>query len=209
MQVSLSPTALNPNSELVTQAQQYLNNRQTGLPSTEDLERAWNEFYCLYSEKIRKFAFASGATEEDVADCIQEAWTELLVRLPTFWLDATRGRFDSWVFQVVRSKVIDSYRSKKKCRVFQETYGRLESLVIDYSNPVQSMAEEEVFTLAWRQLRKRLSKCSFQVFQMRLLEERSVSQVADQLGLSHKQVWYRYHRAQRQAKEIALAWVNA
>jgi RNA polymerase sigma factor (sigma-70 family) len=208
MQVSFLPAARSPESELLTQAQRYLTNRETGLPSDQRLEGAWIEFYRLYSDKIRKFTFTCGATEEDSADCIQEAWTELLVRLPAFRLDPGRGRFDSWVFQIVRSKAVDLCRSQKKCRALQEDCNSLQNFVTDHRNPTRTMEDKELFALAWGELGKRLSKCNFQILQMRLLEERSVAEVAGALGLSHEQVWYRFHRARRQAEAIGLAWTN-
>jgi DNA-directed RNA polymerase specialized sigma24 family protein len=67
------------------------------------------------------------------------------------------------------------------------------------------LEEKEIVTLAWVQLRKRLSECNVQVLQLRLMEQRSVAEVSEKLGLSHEQVWYRYHRARRALAEIGSA----
>src|SRR5262245_45787061 len=92
----------NATSDLFLRDQQYLTHRGQGLPAGQELETAWNQFFDLYSSKIRKYAFTCGAAEKDISDCVQEVWTELLVRLPTFRLDPNCGQFDTWRFDIVR-----------------------------------------------------------------------------------------------------------
>src|SRR5712671_4966561 len=94
--ISIRPLGIS--SELLTKVCQYLTCRERGLSSLGDLERIWSEFYELYSHKIRRYAFACGTPEVDIADCVQEVWRELLVRLPSFRLDPRRGQFDTWVY---------------------------------------------------------------------------------------------------------------
>jgi RNA polymerase sigma-70 factor, ECF subfamily len=190
-------------SELLLQAQHFLSHREKGLPPSQDLEACWKIFYDLYSLKIRKYAFSCGATEEDIADCVQEVWTELLVRLPAFRLDPKRGQFDSWLFHIVRGKTVDLRRSHKR-RFLQEKSDTLQN-VIDY-HPIaaRTLEEIEIFNVAWGQLRKKLSGCNLKILQLRLVEQLSVPEVAEELGLSHQQVWYRYHRARRELEKIGL-----
>jgi RNA polymerase sigma factor (sigma-70 family) len=189
--------------ELFFQAQRYLTHREQRLPIGEDLEGAWKTFYDLYSRKIRSFAFSCGAREEEIWDCVQEVWTELLVRLPRFRLDPKRGKFDTWLFHIVRGKTANFRRSHKP-RPWEGD--SLLAAIAYQQSPAWSSEDEEIFAVFWEQVRKSLSECSFQVLEMRLLQQRPVAEVADTLGLSHEQVWYRYHRARRQAQQIAAAW---
>ena len=191
-------------SELLTQAQRYLTRGERDLPPEQDLEAAWMVFFNFYTQKIRKYAFTCGATEVDIADCVQEVWTELLVRLPTFQFDPRRGKFDSWIFRIVRSKTVDLHRSHKR-RFLQNNSSTLLSVIDSHPSPDHNLEEGEMYALAWEQLRQRLSECNLQILRMRLVDERSVAEVAEELGLSHEQVWYRYHRARREVEEIGLA----
>jgi RNA polymerase sigma factor (sigma-70 family) len=188
---------------LLTQIQDFLNHRERGLAPSPEQEAAWTAFYDSYCPKIRKYAFSCGATEEEIADCAQEVWTELLVRLPTFRLDPNRGRFDSWLFRIVRGKTADILRLKR--RLSQASANVPETAIEAHPNPARRLEDEEMVTLAWDQLRVRLSECNFRVLQMRLLEQRPVGEVAEKLGLSHEQVWYRYHRARRELEGIGSA----
>jgi len=197
--------ATTADAELLIQAQRYLTQRANGQPPRHDLEAAWLLFFDFYSHKIRKYAFKCGVAEEDIADCTQEVWTELLVRLPAFQLDASRGKFDSWLFHIVRGKTVDLHRCHKH-RLLQANSCTLQTVIDHHPNHAQVLEEEEMFTLAWDQLRKALSECNFQLLQMRLLEQRPVAEVAEELGISHEQVWYRYHRARREAEKIGADW---
>lgn len=110
--IPIRPPSATP--ELLIQVRSYLAHRQQRLLPSEDSEAAWRMFYDLCSRKIRVYAFACGATDEEILDCVQEVWRELLVRLPTFHLDPCRGQFDTWLFRIVQSKTADLRRTRKK-----------------------------------------------------------------------------------------------
>jgi RNA polymerase sigma factor (sigma-70 family) len=191
-------------AQLVIQAQHYLSQREQGLSPGPDLEAAWKSFYDLYARKIRVYALTCGTADEDLVDCVQEVWRELLVRLPRFQLDPCRGQFATWLFAIVQGKAADQRRSRKR-RLVQGTADILETVTDHRPSPVRALEEGEMVGLAWGQLRNRLSECNYQVLQLRLVEQRPVAEVAERLGLSHEQVWYRYHRARRELEEIGSA----
>lgn len=204
MDAPIPITRPSADSELLIQTQSYLTRREHSQPPSQDLEAAWRVFYDLYGGKIRAYACTCGVAEEDIADCVQEIWCELLVRLPTFQLDPCRGQFDTWLFTIVRSKTADLHRSRKR-RLLQGNSENLQTVTDYRPRPSQPWEEEEMVTVVLDQLRNRLSECNFQVLQLRLVEQLSVAEVAAKLGLSHEQVWYRYHRARRELKAIGSA----
>src|SRR5262245_35457443 len=96
------PNAPDVETALLIQAQHYLIHREYGVDPGTDLEADWQAFHQRYSGRIRKYAVRCGAAEEDLADCVQDVWAELLKRLLTFRLDRARGKFDTWLFHIVR-----------------------------------------------------------------------------------------------------------
>jgi RNA polymerase sigma factor (sigma-70 family) len=181
-----------------------LTQREHGLPPSPDLEAAWDEFYDRYARKIRAYAFTCGARDEEVVDCVQEVWRELLVRLPRYQHDPGRGHFDTWLFRIVQSKTVNLRRSRKR-RMIQGGSDALQDVTDCHPGPQQTLEEEETVAVIWNRLRKKLSACTLQVLHLRLAEQRPVAEVAERLGLSHEQVWYRYHRARRELEEIGSA----
>ncbi len=204
MNVAVPITPPSADSERLIQIRRYLTDRERGLPLSQGLEAAWKVFYDLYTRKIRAFAFTCGAANEEIADCVQEVWRELLVRLPTFQLDPSRGKFDTWLFQVVQGKTADLRRSLRH-RIFQVNSETLQTVTDARPGPCRALEEKEMVTLAWDKIRKRVSECTFQVLQMRLVEQRPVAEVAEALGLHREQVWYRCHRARQELVEIGSA----
>jgi RNA polymerase sigma factor (sigma-70 family) len=190
--------------ELLTGAQQYLNLQQQSLPPGQELEAAWGDFYEYCTGKIRTFLRCGGVAQEDSMDCVQEVWRELLVRLPAFQLDAQRGRFNTWLFSIVRSKAADLHRDRANGggRASADILPTVPDL---HPSPERVLETKELVSLLWEQLSERLSECNLQVLWLRLVEERSVEDVAAHLGLRHEQVWYRYRRARRVLEEIGSA----
>src|SRR5258708_15218802 len=197
-------TTPSADSPQLIEIRRYLTHRKHGLRPSEGLEAAWNSFYDLYSRKIRAFAFSCGAADDDIPDCIQEVWRELLTRLPTFQLDASRGQFDTWLYRIVKGKTTDQCRCSKR-RLLQGCSDFLQTVTDNHLGPGQALEDEEMVRLAWGQLKNRLSARTFDVLRLRLVDQWPVAEVAEKLGLSHEQVWYRYHRARRELTEIGSA----
>jgi RNA polymerase sigma factor (sigma-70 family) len=190
--------------DLLSRAQCYLTHKRNRQPPNPDLEAAWKQFYDLYAPKIRAYAFTCGAAHQEIGDCVQEVWRELLLRLPAFRLDPQRGQFDTWLYQIVKSKTADIARSHKT-RLWQAKSAGLQYVADNHLNPALILEDQEMVGLAWARLRQKLSWRTFLVLQLRLVEQRPVVEVAQALGLSHQQVWYRYHRARQELVRIGSA----
>lgn len=171
-----------------------------------DRHAAWHAFHAAYCGPVRAFACRCGVTDEDLGDCVQEVWAELLLRLPTFQFDPKRGAFDSWLFQIVRGKAADLRRSRVRHRG-RENGATLQELIDARPCPARVLEQREFLSVAWEQVRNLLSGPNFEVLRMRL-EGRPVAEVAAALGLNVEQVWYRYHRARRELEGLGAAWAR-
>jgi RNA polymerase sigma factor (sigma-70 family) len=207
MDAALAITPLAPDTDLLSRVRSYLTQREQGLVPSPALEDAWTAFYECYSPRIRAYAFSCGAGDEDIADCVQEVWREMLVRLPTFQLDSGRGRFDTWLFCIVRAKATDLRRSSNR-RLLEGNAASLETATDNRAIARRSPEAEEMVNLIWDELSTRLSECNLQVLKLRLVEKLSVAEVAKRLGITNEQVWYRFHRARRVLQKVGSALIN-
>ena len=103
---------LNVDADLVRKAQAYLECRRHGRVPNEDLTQEWEKFYCRCDLAIRRFAVRSGA--QSVADCSQEVWKTLVVKLAEFEDGPHRPPFFSWLYRLVRNKAIDQIRERTR-----------------------------------------------------------------------------------------------
>ncbi len=95
--------------ELLHETQSYLQKRKAHeSPSLAEIQ-AWDHFHKTYDPLLRRFLFACGVPRAELADCLQDVWTELVRRLPSFNSDGEEGRFFSWLRTIARSRATDLF----------------------------------------------------------------------------------------------------
>ena len=109
---------------LLKDAQEYLQLLLEDRAPNSVLALAWNDFYRVYDDLIRRFVSAQGVATSDVDDCVQEVWSEVVTRLARFDRRPDRPGLRSWLYKLVRSKSADVYRSRQR----QPTAGMDEAL---------------------------------------------------------------------------------
>jgi len=169
------------------------------------LTAAWEAFYRIYDELIRRFAVARGLRDADVDDCVQEVWSEVARRLVDFRHPGVRPGLRAWLYAVVRSKATDLIRRKAKsaakslCREV-ELAGEIRQEASDPRELHERQWENAMLQTVMDELRREVSHRSYRVLKMRLLEGRSVADVAAALKLSAAAVRCRQHRMVRRLR---------
>jgi RNA polymerase sigma factor (sigma-70 family) len=169
------------------------------------LSVAWDEFYRVYDDLIRRFVISREIPSADVDDCVQEVWREVILRLVDFQRPADRPGLRAWLYTLVRAKTANVLRDRAK-----RAADSIEQATAAGREPSQGAADPaNLFEQKWElallessleELRQQISDVNYRILRMRLLEERSVAEVAAQLELSPEQVRYRYHRVIRKLK---------
>ncbi len=75
---------------------------------------AWENFYRVYDNLIRRFVVAQGVPHSDADDCVQEVWSEVAARLNGFDRPVDRPGLRAWLYALVRSKATDVFRRKSR-----------------------------------------------------------------------------------------------
>ena len=73
-------------------------------------EAAWARFFDLYAGFVFSIARSKGLKEEDADDVVQDVFIRLAEFLPTFEYSRTKGRFRSYLVNLVYNLIIDKWR---------------------------------------------------------------------------------------------------
>ena len=77
-------------------------------------EEGWSRFYELYQDFIYSAARGAGLSHEEARDVVQETMVTVQNYVSKFVPDEGRARFRTWLRRIVRSRIADQYRVKKR-----------------------------------------------------------------------------------------------
>lgn len=206
-----STGAPDPGHELLRDAQLYLRLLRARLaPSLQTVE-GWERFYSFYHPRLTRMAMRCGIRDSEADDLLQEVWIEVSRKLADFAYDPARGRLHGWLSVLVQRKVRAAHRRRRPDK--RPANCGLASVPCRRQLVAAELVEKEELRtqvrLAIDQLRKRLSASTWRVLHLKSIEGRSVSEVAEELGLSCEQVWARHHRAKRALRQALEAGQEA
>ena len=150
---------------------------------------AWHRFVTLYEPVIYRVARRRGWQHEDAVDTVQEVFLAV-ARAVGSWDPAGEARFRSWLFQVLRSKLVDQLRRRQ-----QRTIGRGGSSMAlwmqqqpdpqaELSAEIEYEYRRELFQRASFKVQGQVHESTWQAFWRTSVDGQSAEHVAGQLGLT-------------------------
>ena len=195
---------------LIRTVQLYLRRRAERSAAAANDSSGWNRFYELYDPLVRRVARSWGLPDADLDDCVQEVWTELIAQIPKLDYDAARGRFRSWLFTVVRRKVIRFVRRKMRGRVVPLADSALLSgRENDPSIECQRQETGQIVMEMLSTFRCQLSEVNYRVLHLRWIDGRSSTEIAASVDLTKEQVRWRLHRMKRKLRALIAPQITA
>ena len=161
---------------------------------------SWERFYRTCDPLLRRYARAFHVPRAELKDFVQEVWTELVKTLREFPYDHQRGRFSSWLYQVVHCKAIDLLRRRTRHPTVSLGLQSQATLASREDDPVAACEREDQQAHVQRvlsELRQQVSSCNYRVLYLRWIEGRSLPEIAAALELTPEQVRFRHHRMKR------------
>lgn len=200
--------------EMLQGAQNYVKSLLEFKAPNSVVAMAWEDFYAVYDDLIRRFVAAQGVPRSDVEDCVQEVWSEIACRLIKFDRPVDRPGLRAWLFALVRSKATNVFR-----RGSRRPAVSLDQRMLAGHEPRDPQPEPSAqYDLQWKQavvesmiaqLRKELPPISARLLQARLVEHRSVEEVAAELNLSPDQIYARQHRIMKELRARVSLYTGA
>ena len=187
-----------PTPAVIQSVSQYLDRRSSRDATDADLKASWHEFHAWCDAKIRKFASGFRSASVDADDCAQETWVDLLSKLKSFNFDASRGKFSSWLYTLVRNKAADLSRAASRQRANSLDAPSTDAPPASGApSPLDALAQKlnrEKVRDAVAKLRDRVSAESSEIAKLRWLDQMPIAEVKDKLGMTANQLWVREHR---------------
>ncbi|MCC6681606.1 MAG: sigma-70 family RNA polymerase sigma factor [Phycisphaeraceae bacterium] len=194
------------NLELLQLAQEYLRVTAKRQPPRNECVLAWRHFYQECERLIQRYARVYVRGGDALEDCKQSVWLYLVNNLVDFEYDPQRGEFTTWLYRIVRSATVNYFRYESRYRTVGNRVDQFEK-IDEQSDPFRQLlnadSQREV-ALMMRKIRRNVSRPNYELLRQRWLEGRSVTEVADAMGISDKQVWYREHRARMKCRELFM-----
>lgn len=197
-----------PDRELLVLVQEYLRRRVLGGHAGRKEVEAWDRFYQVYNPLIRYYIIINHLplAEEDVRDCVQEIWKELIVRLPRFRTDPTRARFSTWLRILARNKAVDVLRRQRRASFDRYGHHVLASLPSEQKDDPGAHCEQADTQDEYRKvlgnLSRQLPRRTELILRLRWIEGCPVADIAAALGLTIPQVWTLNHRGVKRLRQL-------
>jgi RNA polymerase sigma-70 factor (ECF subfamily) len=152
--------------------------------------------YKMYIHKIYAYCVVKVGIPQEAEDITEQVFVRALKNIAKFRQDSS---FLTWIYTIARHLVIDFYRKKKLLPLKEE---QLEA------NPEEKTSEEEL-DKKQKQVREILDKLPenyAKVLQLRFLQNQTVKETANILGISENNVKVRQVRALQKAFALSKAF---
>lgn len=168
-----------------------------------DDQDAWGEFFQFYWDLIIGWAKMNGCSDAMAQDVFQETIINLIRNLPEFEYDRKKGYFRSYLKTIVLRRVRDAFRREGKyvseLKVFDKDGEMLNNTSedipdLDNKNDID-MDKHWLQTVLSQALQRSYSKVdylTYKSFCLHVLEEMSVSEVADKIGVARERNIYEH-----------------
>ncbi|MBX2844665.1 MAG: sigma-70 family RNA polymerase sigma factor [Saprospiraceae bacterium] len=175
-----------------------------------------------YADNLFKYAVSRVSNEELARDIVQDTFVSALKAASKF---QGRSTEKTWLFSILRNKIIDTYRAKAKYRevsidtsenseaedVFFNTSGswKRDKYPQDWTVNLDSDIEEKEFFQTLRGCLAKLSEKQRLVFSMKYLEGMDSEDICKEMGITPSNYWVLIHRAKLALRDcLETHWIK-
>lgn len=153
---------------------------------------AWGRFFDLYAGFVFAIARSKGLSADDADDVVQSVFTDLSRKLPTFEYDRTKGRFRSYLLELVNWRVIDKLKSGKREAELITAYSQEANVSQTPENPASAVDLEwqsQALNEALRRLKNEVKEEHFTAFVESAIEGVDTETVMKLHGISRDNLY--------------------
>jgi RNA polymerase sigma factor (sigma-70 family) len=180
------------NLSLLGKTQDYLKATMSAQNPDTILSAAWDEFYRIYNELIRRYVRARSIPDAEVEDCVQEVWVAVARHLIYFHRPKDRPGLRAWLFTLVRTKAADVL--KRRGRGGQSLQQMPEQECGTGNPSTGDVWTRLLLETVLDEVQKETDELNCRILRMRLLEGYRTAEIAAAVDLPPAAVRYRFQR---------------
>ena len=152
---------------------------------------SWRKFFNTYWKLLYNVARQAGLEDADAQDVVQQAVVGIVRHLPGFVYDRGRGTFKGWLLTVLRSRIADFYRKRKRQPelVGLDDVAWPEAVAPDLERVWDEEWSRRLVGMALEKTKARVSPRQYQIFHSYMVQEWSMQEVTETLRVTRKQVY--------------------
>ena len=186
-------------SESVTISSTLLTGARSANPN------AWVMIVTRYSPKIMTWMLLAGVDSSDAPDLLQDVWRSVLMSLKNFRREKPDDTFRGWLRTIAQRRIADYFESRSQ-QPRNLPLAQLESLQSQnlLTDEIAANVSERVTLLQkyMQQVESEVKPNTWLVFQMHVIEERSVEEVAAILKIPTYSVYTSKSRVIKRLREL-------
>lgn len=162
-----------------------------------DDEDGWSRFYEFYKGFVHSAAIGAGLSQDEASDVVQETMITVRDHVAGFAPDKTRAKFRTWLGNIVRSRIVDQLRRKKRNPLEKAVnppadandsgtsfLHRLpDGNEVELDRLIDGKLEEAILEEARRCTRALVKPGHYQIYDLFSVQELSALEVAETLGI--------------------------
>lgn len=153
-----------------------------------------------YNQRLYRAVRAILREDDETIDVMQEAYVNAFTHLGDF---SGRARFSTWLTRIAVHEALARLRKRKRLEPLDETASEERLMVSPAVGPEHSASDGELRVLLEEAV-DRLPEAFRTTFMLRSIEQLSVAETAEILGIPEETVKTRHHRA-RERLQLALS----
>jgi RNA polymerase sigma factor (sigma-70 family) len=166
-------------------------------------QKGWREFFDLYWKLLYCVALKAGLSDAEARDVVQESVVAVAKNLRDGRFEWRRGSFRSWLLTILHRKISNHFRARKQAPVSDNGDSNSGTAFLDRIPAPSSEQVQEIWDEEWtknladaaiERVKRRIKAKLFQTFDLYVLKEWPVQEVARVMGIHAAQVYIAKYR---------------
>lgn len=167
-------------------------------------QNAWRMILAQFNPKISVWLARAGVENRDIPDIAQDVWRSVLVSIQNFKRENADDTFCGWLRIITNRRVADYFEAKKQ-NPAQLSLAFEPVMPADPASDILSLTNSRQVALlkeCMDQVQNEVQQLTWLVFQMHVMEEQSVKDVAKTLQIEEHTVYTSKSRVLRRLREL-------